>query len=95
VATAQRFAVNQRSHNPHRKVLIRRGPGPQGKGARRITTWQVTLFFLAAGVWVAGVIVDDTRLTGVAIVLLLAAIVLRIVRDRDPAAPDDPDERAA
>jgi hypothetical protein len=70
--------------------LIRRRKSREGPEARRVTGWQVTLFFLAAGIWLVGVVADDTRFTGAAIVLLVAALVLRIIRDR--AAPGDEPE---
>lgn len=46
---------------------------------------KVGLFFLAAGVWLAGVIADLPWLTGAAILLLGLALVLRLLSsDREP-----------
>jgi|GEM_PF-3797826 len=72
--------------------LIRRRKTPAGPENHRITGWQVTLFFLAAGIWIVGVAADDGRVTGAAIALLLAALVLRLIRDR--AVPRDDVEDA-
>jgi hypothetical protein len=55
--------------------------------------WRVGLFFLAAGVWLAGVLVNDNRLTGAAILILFVGILLRFL-DRSVADvdADDTDE---
>jgi len=71
--------------------LIRRRRTPGGPETQRITGWQVTLFFLAAGIWLVGVVAEDGRLTGAAIALLLAALVLRLIRDRDASRDDGKD----
>jgi fatty acid desaturase len=49
--------------------------------------WKVAIFFLAAGVWLAGVISGRAWLSGAAIVVLLLALVLRFL-------PHDGDEDA-
>lgn len=49
--------------------------------------WKVTLFFLAAGIWLAGVISGSAWLTGAAIALLATAVLLRFLpgrRDDEP-----------
>ncbi len=49
--------------------------------------WKVAIFFLAAGVWVAGVITGRPWITGAAIVLLLAGLALRYAgREREEDA---------
>lgn len=45
----------------------------------RFLIWKVAIFFLAAGVWLAGVISGRGWLSGAAIVILLLAIVLRFL----------------
>jgi uncharacterized membrane protein len=76
-------------------VFIRRDRNRRGPPDSAILLWQVSLFFLAAGLWLAGLAAGDRRLTGAAIVVLLAAIVLRLVRDRSneetPEASDEDD----
>lgn len=53
----------------------------------RYLSVRVGLFFLAAGVWLAGVAISDQRVTFAAIVLLLVAFLLGFVgRER---VPDD------
>ncbi|CAN5537731.1 hypothetical protein BH24GEM3_BH24GEM3_07800 [soil metagenome] len=41
--------------------------------------WKVAIFFLAAGVWLAGVISGRAWLSGAAIAILLLALVLRFL----------------
>jgi hypothetical protein len=60
----------------------------QDPGDPRVLTWRVALFFLAAGIWVAGVVSDDARLTGSAILVLFAAILLRLIERRGGEAGD-------
>ena len=52
----------------------------------RFLTSRIAIFFLAAGVWLAGVIVEDKRLTGAAIVILFIAFVLGLVGQRQDDA---------
>lgn len=54
----------------------------------RYLVWKVAIFFLAAGMWLAGVISGRSWLSGAAIVVLLVAIVLRFL-------PQGADEDAA
>ncbi len=42
----------------------------------RFVYWQVGLFFLASGVWVVSLVSGYTKLTGVAIGILLVALLL-------------------
>lgn len=49
--------------------------------------WKVAIFFLAAGLWLAGVIAGRAWLSGAAIAVLLLALVLRFL-------PQDAEEDA-
>lgn len=50
---------------------------PSRRGGRsRFLYWQVGLFFLGAGVWLGGVLTGRTAVTGVAIAILVAAMIL-------------------
>lgn len=57
--------------------LRRRGDGPD-----RFLAVRIALIFLAAGVWVGGVVTGRDAITGVAIGILLVALVLQIVGRR-------------
>jgi hypothetical protein len=46
-------------------------------GAHRHTWLRVSIFFLAAGLWLAGVITGNTWLTGAAIGILAIGVLLR------------------
>lgn len=65
-----------------------------GRASSRWLTARVSLFFLAAIVWLAGVIKDDQMVRwvamGIAFIALLVGIGLRIAGGRD-VAPSDPD----
>lgn len=52
------------------------------RSVHRLVFWQVGLFFLAAGVWLGGVVAENRVATGAAIVIALAAIVLGMVGRR-------------
>jgi hypothetical protein len=55
----------------------------QGNGPYLL--WKLSLFFLAAGVWIAGVLTGRPWATGTALVLLIVAILLRFLPQRgDP-----------
>jgi predicted MFS family arabinose efflux permease len=45
-------------------------------GPHRYTTWQVGLFFLAAGAWLGGVIADNSFATGASILIAAVAMLL-------------------
>ena len=55
----------------------------------RFVNWQVGLYFLAAGIWLGAVITDRPSVTGVAVGILLVAVVLGIVGRRLDAPRDD------
>lgn len=50
--------------------------------ANRFVYWQVGLFFLASGVWVVSLVSGYTKLTGVAIGILLAALIVGAIGRR-------------
>jgi len=64
-----------------------REPDPPG-----VLSWRLGLFFLAAGVWLAGVVIGDDRVTGAAIVILLVAVVIRLFGRRSDVDDGDPEE---
>lgn len=51
-------------------------------GYNRYTPWRVGLIFLAAGVWLAGVLTGRGLLTGAAIGLLLVGLLLGLLGRR-------------
>jgi hypothetical protein len=53
-------------------------PSRHRRGADRYTPVRIALIFLAAGVWLAGVITGSLWITGAAIVILLVALALQI-----------------
>lgn len=55
-------------------IFVRRTRGPG-----RYTAFRVGLFFLAAGIWLAGVRVADERVTSVAIAVAAVAILIGAV----------------
>lgn len=46
------------------------------KGVNRFTPWRAALLFLAAGVWLGGVLTENSVATAVAIGILLVALLL-------------------
>jgi succinate dehydrogenase hydrophobic anchor subunit len=64
----------------------------------RFAGLKVTIFFLGAGVWLAGVLADDMRITGVALVILAVGFLVRILtraRDEPSARVQELDEDVA
>lgn len=61
----------------------------------RFRNWKVALFFLAAGIWLGGVVADQPLVTGAAIVLLLIAVGLRFVSDSEIPREGDSEEGEA
>lgn len=61
----------------------------RGRTGHRFVTWQLGLFFVAAGVWVAGLIIGVRQLTLVSMALLLVAIVLGVIGRRSAEVEDD------
>lgn len=67
---------------------------PRGSG--RFVVLKTAIFFLGAGTWVAGVMLEDTRVTAAAIVMLALGLVLRILPSgARPEADGDRDGEAA
>jgi hypothetical protein len=62
------------------RPVIRRRREPRSGG--RFVVLKTAIFFLGAGIWVAGVMLEDTRVTAAAIVLLAAGVVLRVLPSR-------------
>lgn len=60
-------------------MFVRRGGG----GRDRFTALRIALIFLAAGVWLGGVMTGRGSVTGAAIAILLVALVLQILGRRE------------
>lgn len=60
-------------------MFIRR----DGGGRDRFTALRIALIFLAAGVWLGGVITGREIITGAAILILVVALVLQMVGRRE------------
>lgn len=54
------------------------------RGADRFMVLRVALFFLAAGVWVGGLLAGNDTATGVAILIVLAALGVGLLARRRP-----------
>jgi low temperature requirement protein LtrA len=52
---------------------------------------KTAIFFLAAGVWLAGVLLDDLRITGAAIVVLAVGVLLRLFPRADSEEEEEGD----
>jgi di/tricarboxylate transporter len=59
-------------------IFIRRSRRP----VRRYTVLRVSLFFFAAGLWLAGVAVDNPAITGTAIVVAAVALLAGLIARR-------------
>jgi low temperature requirement protein LtrA len=55
--------------------MIRRS---RSRSKDRFTVAKTAIFFLAGGIWLAGVLANDLRITGAAIVILVIGLVLRL-----------------
>lgn len=55
-----------------------------GRPPNRFTVWRVGLFFLAAGTWIAGVMVERPAVTGAAIVFAGLGVLLGLVGREPP-----------
>lgn len=63
------------------------------RGSARWMPVRVGLFFLAAGIWVAGASVGNDWVTGAAIVVAIVALLLGVVvRRNEMRAPDEQEE---
>lgn len=73
-------------------MFVRRDSPP----ATRFLAIRVGLFFLGAGIWVAGVMGENAVWTGTAVVVILAGVVLGVIARRnareDEITDDDTDE---
>jgi hypothetical protein len=52
-------------------------------GPHRYTAWQVGLFFLAAGVWLGGVVADNSFAIGASILIAAVAMLLGLLGRRE------------
>lgn len=57
----------------------------------RFVEWQVGLFFLSAGIWLGAVLIGRPAITGAAVVLLFAALLLGVIGRRLDRAPEEED----
>lgn len=51
----------------------------RGRRYDRLTPWRVGLFFLGAGVWIAGALSERPAVTGAAIVIVAVALLLGLL----------------
>jgi Na+/H+ antiporter NhaC len=57
--------------------------------APRFTVWKLAILFLGAGLWVAGVMVENFQITAAAIIVVAIALVLGLVERRGVMRDDD------
>ncbi len=60
----------------------------------RFLFWKVAIFFLTAGIWLAGVIAGRSWLTGAALVLLLFGVLLRFLPQNGEAGEGGTEEES-
>lgn len=68
-------------------MFVRRDATP----TTRFLTVRVGLFFLGAGIWLAGVMGENRAWTGAAVAVILAALILGIVARKREEAEDTED----
>ncbi|CAN5770062.1 hypothetical protein BH23GEM6_BH23GEM6_06590 [soil metagenome] len=54
----------------------------RNRRSSRFTIWKVGLLFLGAGVWIAGVIVENYQITAAAIIVVAIGLLLGLVERR-------------
>lgn len=64
----------------------------RGGRASRFTIWKVAILLLAAGIWLAGVMIENTQVTAAAIIVLGIGLVLVIAERREEASNGAPEE---
>jgi di/tricarboxylate transporter len=69
-------------------IFIRR----DARSSSRFTILRVTIFFFAAGLWLAGVSIGDDRITAAAIGVAVLGLLLGLVARRRAAEPADGEE---
>jgi len=76
---------------PPEPVFITR----RNRSSSRFTIWKVALLFLGAGIWIAGIIVENYQITAAAIIVVTIGLLLGLVerrKDDEEAAFEDGDE---
>lgn len=68
--------------------------GDRGSRDDRFLEWKIWIFSIAAAVGLSGIFFEERWMTGVALAVLMSAMLLRFlpVRATDPAVDDRPDE---
>lgn len=66
----------------------------RGRRADRFLEWKVRIFTLAAALVLAGMFLEVTWMTGVAIVLLASAMLLRFLPGGPPVEGDEEDDES-
>lgn len=57
-------------------------------GSTRFTVWKVALLFLGAGIWIAGIIVENYQITAGAMIVVAIALILSLVERRRPPSEE-------
>jgi hypothetical protein len=60
-------------------------------GTTRLTVWKVGVLFLGAGIWVAGVMINNFQVTAAAIIVVAIGLLLSLVERRQSSDPGDDD----
>jgi hypothetical protein len=62
----------------------------RSRSSTRMTIWKVALLFLGAGIWIAGILVENYQITAAAIIVVAIALLLGLVeRGGGPAATEE------
>ncbi len=51
----------------------------RSRSSTRMTIWKVALLFLGAGIWIAGMLVENYQITAAAIIVIAIALLLGLV----------------
>jgi hypothetical protein len=58
----------------------------------RFTIWKVALLFLGAGIWIAGMIIENRQVTLAAIIVVTIALLLGLVEGRGVPVSDEDEQ---
>ncbi|CAN5650404.1 hypothetical protein BH23GEM8_BH23GEM8_17870 [soil metagenome] len=51
----------------------------RSRTSTRMTIWKVALLFLGAGIWIAGMLIENYQITAAAIIVIAIALLLGLV----------------